>query len=421
VVSGQLVYHLAKQMLSPPTLDAPFVTVVNASLPQWRILNPVTSLPWWLLFLVLTAYAVREPKHVRSFLAGVSLGLLFYIYFYLWTTAVLGLFLSLIVDRGRAKTFLTIGFVGLVVGFPSLLSSTHFRMATGDEWLHRTDKFLTVDRLEELLIPRVTLVLLGLLAVWVYTRARVWLWLVAMAVAGFLLLNHTVITRLQIENFHWNFALGPVIALLTILAIADMGEYLVGSKWFRAITVITTVCVVISAFWLYVRAIDGVPESRIAREAIERFRSAPPPQTLGSVAGDPTYQQLTAIQGAARPLSGYTAVLSPIPDAEVDDRFALNAWLRGWDRERFEQSEKQRLANLRWGYESRRPEAAAARLHARLAAYDSVAKDPATAITRYQVTLVARTLEDSENVPEGWERCPALGWKVWRLPRPNWP
>ena len=220
VLNGQLGYTLLKRLtgLQSMSLDAPEA----AGLPQWRILNPVLCWPWWLGFFALTARAVALPTRGRALAAGLMCGVLFYVYFYLWTAAVVGLLLAAALDRARFKVFLGILAVGVVVGLPAILMSAHFQAEFGRDWMLRTDKFLPVDRFGELLIPRVTVVLMAGLWVWVWVRAREWVWLAAIATGALLLLNQTVITGLQIENSHWNYALGPAISTLVVFAAADL-------------------------------------------------------------------------------------------------------------------------------------------------------------------------------------------------------
>ncbi|MCS7272449.1 MAG: hypothetical protein NZ703_15300, partial [Gemmataceae bacterium] len=335
VMNGQLGYALAKTVVRhwQDKVDAP--TPTSASLPQWRIWNPVLSWPWWFAFLGLTARAVCQPTLVRRVAAGISCGLLFHVYFYLWTTAVAGLVLASLLDRRRLDAYLTILGIGVAVGLPALLAAMHFRLTFGSDWLLRTDKFVPLsNRWKELLIPRVSLLLLIVSWIWVWRYRMEYRWLACLATAALLLLNHTLVTGLQIENFHWNYALGPSLSLLVVFMIAHVIQW--GPAWLQrngsglAIAWAGAVLLVGSALWA--RAAGGLPENRHIYQVVRAYRSLSgvwPVEQGAAVAGDADFQYLAAVAAGLRPLAGYSALLSPISDAEFDERLALNAYLLG--------------------------------------------------------------------------------------------
>ncbi len=110
VLNGQLGYALskatAKAVLHPEALATSPDTPNAMSLTQWRLLNPVLSWPWWLVFFWATGRAVAVPSRWRILGAGVACGLLFYVYFYLWTAAIVGLVLTIGIDRQRWRVWL---------------------------------------------------------------------------------------------------------------------------------------------------------------------------------------------------------------------------------------------------------------------------------------------------------------------------
>jgi hypothetical protein len=422
VLNGQLGYSLAKNIARPPSLAAPMVTPTGASLPQWRILNPTLCWPWWLAFIALTVRAVAVPTWWRVLAAGFACGLLFYVYFYLWTAAVAGLMLAVAVDRRRWRVYIGTLAIGAAIGLPAVLGSAQFRAEHGSDWLLRTDKFLPVGRFDELLIPRVSLALLVIAWVWVWWRGRNWAWLAAIATAALLLLNQTAITGLQIENFHWNFALGPALSLLVVLVAGDLfGQLPTNATRFGPALVGILACLVVAGgAWLSARAATGIPENAQIRVAAAAFRSQVGELRLadGAVAGDADFQYLAAVGFNLRPLAGYSAVLSPITDDELDVRVALNARLRGWSRELFRTNQESELRQQRWGPEARSEDARATRLTARLAAWDAVASDTSAVIDRFDVRVVALLAGTADSPPAGWvlaQRGPR--WAVWARPR----
>jgi hypothetical protein len=423
VSNGQLGYTLVKACARPvPLADSPAIPTA-VSLPQWSILNPALIWPWWLTFFVLVARAVAVPGRWRVLAAGVALGLLFHLYFYLWTTAVAGLVLAAVVDRKRWAVYLGTLAVGVAVGLPALVAAARFRTEHGSEWLVRTDKFLPVGRFDELLIPRVSVVLLVVAWVWVWRRGREWVWLAAVATAALLLLNQTAVTGLQIENFHWNLALGPALSLLVVLVVADLFGRLPprAARFGPALAGALAVAAVAAGGWLYARAAAGLPENNRIRAAVDAFRAQTDGLTLPggcAVAGDPDFQYLAAVGFDLRPLAGYTAVLSPITDAELDARAALNAYLLGWSRDRFRAEQDAELRGAKWGPAARSADAREARLTARLTAWDAVAHEPHAAAERFDVRVLARPAGVPEPPPAGWVLVqPGPRWPVWVRPR----
>lgn len=428
VLNGQLGYSLAKtaarSMLHPEELARSTGTPTGTSLPQWRIFNPLLSWPWWLLFFTLAARAVANPARGRVAAAGVACGLLFHVYFYLWTAAVAGLVLAAVIDRGRWKLYLVVLGIGLAIGSPAVIESIRFRAAHGDDWLLRTDKFLPVPRFSELLIPRVSLLLLAAVWVWVWRIGREWKWLACVATAAMLLLNQSVVTGLQIENFHWNFALGPALSFLLVVAVVDcFGRLPVRFARYGPVLgwVFACGCVGVGA-WLYARSAATLPENRHLRESLAAFREQVPTLPAGgTVAGDVEFQYFAATGFPLRPLAGYSATLSPISDAELDARVALNAHLMGMTCEQFLAAEDAALRGVKWGREARSAEARDARLQARLAAFDAVARDVPDAVKRFDVRVIARRTPDTGTpLPAEWMLLQdgprwkdAPRWKVW--------
>lgn len=430
VLNGQLGYTFLKKLLLPVSFGDFTGPPTAASLPQQRILNPLLVWPWWLAFLALTARAVSRPQLFRAIAAGVACGLLFHVYFYLWTTAVVGLSLAAIVDRTRWRIYLAVLVLGGLIGLPAIVSAARYRAEFGSDWLHRTDKFLPIGRFDELLIPRISVLLLVVSSWWVWRRAPECRWLAAMAAAALFLLNQSVITGLQVENFHWNYALGPALSLLVVLVVTDLlGRHwpLQGHKgWSRYAAVLiwsVTTLTVVSAGWLYARAASEVPETRKIRQALLAFYGVAcdlPAANDGSVAGDPEFQYLACIGRGYRPLSGYSAVLSPISDDELDLRVALNAYLSGQSREAFLAEQAAWLQGNKWGHEARSEEARRFRLSARLQAWDDVALHANELIERFNVKVVARRPQAGPMSLDGWRHIIASPrWAVWMRVAPS--
>ena len=423
VLNGQLGYTLGKTWVRPlpPTTDTE--ASANKLPPQWRILNPSVTWPWWLAFFAATTRAVAVPNRGRIFIAGVACGLLFHVYFYFWTTAVAGLLLAAVLDRQRWRVYAGILTVGLGIGSPALIAATQFRAEHGSDWLLRTDKFLPVGRFDELLIPRVSVLILLATWAWVYWRGREWVWLASIATAALLLLNQTAVTGLQIENFHWNLALGPALSFLVILLVSDTWGRM-PQRLARLGPALATVfiCTVAAGNLVHTfRVVDATTENPHVQPMVIAFRSQTAGlnvPTHGTVAGDPDFQYAAAVEFDLRPLSGYTAVLSPMTDAELDTRIALNSFLLGRSREQFRDDETAVLRATRWGLEARSAEARTAKLAVRLAAWDAVTQNPVDIVERFDVRVLARLSGSPEPAPLGWVLAQSgPRWDVWTRPR----
>ena len=148
------------------------------------------------------------PSRGRLLASGVGFGLLFHVYFYFWTSACLGLALAWLLDAGHRRVYFHTGWIGGLIGLPAIVAGAMLKKGS-PEWLHRTDNFLPIARLSELEFPKLALVAVPLTFAWVMLRRRDLLHLWALTLAGLLLLNHQVVTGLQIQNFHWTYVWGP--------------------------------------------------------------------------------------------------------------------------------------------------------------------------------------------------------------------
>src|SRR6185295_2632837 len=103
-------------------------------------------------------------------IAGIGLGLLFYTYFYFWTSATLALLLGLIVDLPRHKVYFHTGWIGGLIGLPSLLLDAAAKSASSTDWLHRSNKLLPISRFSELIIHNAIILYLIITLAWVWFR-----------------------------------------------------------------------------------------------------------------------------------------------------------------------------------------------------------------------------------------------------------
>src|SRR5205814_1565461 len=170
--------------------------------------------------------------------------------------------------------------------------------------------------------------------------------------------HRTAARGLHIENLHSNLPLGPALSLLVVLVAADLFGRLPprAARFGPVLAGALAVAAVAAGGWLHARSSDGLPENTRIRGAVAAFHAQTGELALPggcAVAGDPEFQYLAAVGFDLRPLAGYTAVLSPITDAELDTRVALNAYLLGWSRDRFRAEQDADLRAAKWGPEAR--------------------------------------------------------------------
>lgn len=395
---------------------------------HWRIITPGLSLAFLLLHVWLVARAKEQPTWSRLVWSGIGFGLLFNVYFYYWTAAGLALLIALLLDPDSRKIYFQTGWIGGLIGLPSLISGFLLKRTTLPDWLQRSDKFLPISRLSELLIPTGAIILLIVCLLWVRYHRRDLIHLWSLAAAGILLANHQFLTGLQIENFHWLYVWGPSLSLLIILLVAGtLSGFLAHHRaWMRpAVCGIVVFCSLHLAAGVWLRVVEAT-QTREPREILETYQKYQAQRLKiatgklapnAVIAGEQGFVDLAVILENQRPLDHYAVVLSPaVSNAEWDTRISLNAYLQGLNHEAFEAEQRRVLESNHWGPWARDPEKLAERIKDRLAAYDAVASNPGEALTRFKVRYVA--LPASQAVPpsldSGWQ-CLEQGphWRVW--------
>jgi hypothetical protein len=366
--------------------------------PEWRICTPALTMA----YLIVTIWAVSEARNVSSrgriALAGLTYGLLFYVYFYYWTSVGLALVIAMVLDFRHWRAYFKIGLIGVIVGLPSLVTDLLMKNSTTADWLPRTDKFLQIGRFDELLIPKFIVLILAVALIWTIIRRRDLTFVWTTAASGLLLANHQVVTRLQIENFHWCYVWGPATSLFLILATA--GE-LSKSKFAQSLGTrisigIVAMFIVFSGLWL--RGTEAsrsrVPTENALALADYRYqrRSSQSRPLLPNavVAGDERFVDLATILDNLRPLSSYCVTLSPtITNLEWDERIAINCILRDISRDVFAREQRTNLNITHWGPWTRDHTLFEARIESRIAAYDRARADLGGALRKYRVRYVA--------------------------------
>lgn len=390
---------------------------------EWRIVTPALSLMYLLFHIWLVVRAREIPSRSRILLAGLGLGVLFYEYFFFWTAACLALAAVFLLDAKNRKVYWQTTVIGVVVGLPSLLATFLLKKSTLPDWLPRTDYAVPIPRLSELLIPKIAIFLLIVLFIWVWRRRRDLIYVWALAASALLLMDHQILTRLQMQNFHWTYVWGPCLSMLILLALVDgLGRVMSSGRLVRLVIGVLLIAHLSTGLWL--RAVEAAKSQESVEFTTtygryhEQHNATHLPFMPNAVmAGDKDFVNLAVILDNLRPLDHYAVIMSPsIDNSEWDARVALNGFLLGLDREAFGAKQREVLNNNVLGPEARDPARRAERLDNRLKIYDQIASNPRPALDRFQVKYVAlaKDVPPPSYLAANWRRL-ADGpyWQVW--------
>lgn len=372
---------------------------------EWRIISPGLSFYAMLIYLAclyrslvgassFNFNSIMRDRH--TYFSIFSLGYLFYIYFYYWTTAGLGLALSLLfLPRHRLRIFI-IGCGGLLVGLPAVVSSYLFKKNAPADWLPRSDKFLPIGHLDELLIPYGSLFLIVITAFFVYRRYREYTVLLCHIVAGVCLLNHQLITGLQIENFHFNYAWTMVLAALVLVLLYRETQARVRSRLILTILGIFLCLHFAVGTFLRIYEYKRTADVRKILPNLAYFKEfsvalAKLPQNI-FVGGDNQVIRFMGVFHNQRPLYSYFVKLSPHMDNdEIDARVALNAYLEGLSSAEFTMRERRRYEHDKWDVYARDTSLREQRILQRVALFQDVARNTQAYLDRFAIeAIVAR-------------------------------
>jgi hypothetical protein len=396
-------------------------------LTQWRIVDPALGLPFLLLHVIAIRMARRRGTLARIAFAGITFGILFYVYFYFWTAALCGLILAFVLDRERRAVYLNCLWIGLVLGAPIILHQMHLRAASAPDALPRKSYFLPVPRFSYLMIPKVAIFWLVIAASWIWIKGRLdalYLWCVAAAALA--LANSHVIIGMDLESGHWRMVWGPATELLVIVAAAELiSSRLDGTAAMRWIAAGATALFFLSA--LYLQRVETLRTDE-ARRTIEAYQQFEPAERIlraldaGSVvAGAGPICEFAIIASDTRPLFTYIVGESLwMNDQEWATRNALNGYLEGLDRNGFHEYAREFTARYGWGpwsiddHQKQELQDELDRF------YDSVAQNPAAYLDQFRVryVLLPADQDPPAYLAKGWRRAASgPGAQIWeRLP-----
>lgn len=422
IVQGQVLYVHAKNLVTLLTVPGELGEGQPPQFfPHWRIFNPSLTLPWWLLFLWLTVRAVDKPTSWRVGLAGAAFGLLFYDYFFYWTAGGLGLLLAICLDRKNARTYFLIGLTGTLLGLPAMWSNYQYTRTFATDWMNRTQKFVPIPRFHDILLPRLTIALMALSGCIIFRAQRDLRVLWCLALAGLLLINHQVLTARDVENYHWNYALGPTLAIVCIVILMRWFGLLL-SPWVGTVLgVVFLGILVVPAFSLRQAEASRWGQSQMLLKDLRLYRQqtssySHPCQPGSVIAGHRHYVEFAMVLEGLRPLDSFALLYSArMSDPEWNERVALNAFTRGLTRSGFIADQERWSQRNIWGNWVHDESKLHRLLGDRLAAYDRIAGEPTAYWNRFGVRYVAliRGTPTQHLGPDWVQVASGPTWEVW--------
>ncbi|MFO0951982.1 MAG: hypothetical protein U0835_12680 [Isosphaeraceae bacterium] len=425
---GQPVIRQLDVLYSALAQPARYFSGTPRAMAHLRVVPPSLAFPFLLAMQGLAMHARATGSRRAAVGAGVLLGLLIHLYLYFWTVAVGGLMVALVLDPKGRRGYAWILGVGLAIGFPAILANARVKASTPPDWLNRTEKFVPIARFQELLVPKVMIGLWALCAPVVFLRRRELTPLWCTVGAGLVCTNHQVVSRLQIENFHWLVPAGTLCSvLLWAIAAPWLFEPEGRAPRLRLLALLVAAQVGLG-FYLRVQETVRPPETYRYMHLYEEFRSdsltIPPGAVLG---GTPDPVLLSSALGEAYPLAGKLVEYSaPIKDDEFDERLMLNLYLIGLTRDQALAEVAKPPGTLSWESLAVHSETVAKEQEARRRSLiERIWPDPAPVAARYGLSHVILPADAPDPTPTlqkiGPTRRVLRGkhWQLWQVePRP---
>lgn len=425
---------LARQMIAGNVL----LSKADA-LPQYRVVTPLLNLPFLLLFAA-SLFQTRSGRRLWVVAGALCLGLCFQLYFFFWTAAVAagafygGLILAEYLMRrdDRPAVARELGLTALIVAGGLAIgggqvyqnSKTFGDEATKPilERLSRGQKLDVSNPARHRYILNYwalgKLAIGAAAAIWLRSRAIALLW--CFTAAGFSLVNSAVVTGLEFENFHWNYvysSFGEACLSASLAFAVDRFEKIPrGFIVVGALVALTTSSIAFA--WRPYEALhapEAVWNSKVLEE-IEPLRGALSELTINDVLAGPREVDIALVFSRSALLFHFphSSHSSMIPDQEVHERHALNAWLLGYDRARY--AEIAGDSRFSVGAAVKPEWKKEAVLAARLKLFDRIDADPRPFMKRYHPNVLLTRADAPKPTRGGSWRSIASSdaWTLWK-------
>lgn len=332
----------------------------NAVLPQYRVVTPLLNLPFVLILSALLLPAVRRTWQT-AVLGGILLGCCIHLYFFYWTATIMALVMyglvylfwgwkGFISKESSLQELRFVGLIlvgGLIIGLPqiasnsAIFSSPEFkpileRMSRGAR-LYINDPFRFTYVVNFWTWMQLSIGAIAILYFRYFNLGILWL----MTFSGYGLLNSAIVTGLEFENFHWNYISKPFGEILLlgslILIFQDKKVFSQGMKFLVLVILITGI---FARNYEAVYAKEPMKYTKILKE-IEPLRPALSEIDQNSILAGSFEANVASLftQGGQLFQFNQTSHSSAIPDHEVLERHALNAWLLGYSMDKYKDTD----------------------------------------------------------------------------------
>jgi hypothetical protein len=390
-------------------------------LKQFRIITPGLSFLSMALALDCLIRLREAPSRMRMAIAGLAFGYCVATYLYFWTTVGGTLGLLLLIDRKNWRWYAGVIAIGMIVGSPAVLQNFITKATYGDEWLVRNEYMVRLERPMHA-IPKLQILMLAVLAAWIWKFNRrlspVWF----SAVVAVLLSQSHEITHIYLQPSHWLVAARMLTSILLLHALLDAWTWLTrGKAWGLMAIAILAVAQLAGAVCIRHWATDHNEETaRVEsnRQRWLRFLRDNPTLHLepnAVVAGDITVTDWAVMYNGLRPLTGAVGLSPSVNDSQWLRRRTLNAWLKGVPGDRVSTSADGEYGvwfNLAFINQTKRDR--------ELADFKSVwaeyAHDATPDLNRMGVRylVLSRTASPPPEVLTTWRKIPTQGdWQIW--------
>src|SRR5581483_10324986 len=286
---------------------------------QWRVVDPAVGLPIVLVHIIAVLAARERPTRGWLVGAGLSFGVLFYVYFYYWTAAAAALAVAFALDRDGRALYARAACIGLAIGAPELVQDYWFKAVLPKEAMQRFGFFVPMPRLAGLMLPKSMLVLLPLLLVWLWKSRRLGLaYLWALALVGLVRNNLGAIVGVDLQQGHWQYVWGPAAEVLLLIFLVTWVRERPRVPPMAAVRIMLVALGLYAMSGLFLEGFD-VLRTDACRTMLTTYRmyssQAQPadiklmPRTV--LAGDEGYVDFAAITMNVFPLYNYAVLVSP--------------------------------------------------------------------------------------------------------------
>jgi hypothetical protein len=421
---GPLVILHQLRLLVSALVVHPVGNLLSIFFVLWRAPDPALDLPFLFVQILAVSIAREHPRRLYLWLSGLAFGLLFYVFFYLWTMVAAALLIALLLDSSGRKVYRWTLLIGFAIGLPQLVLSLHARAMVSAEAVARFGMFVPASRTFDIDLPILSVAFVIVAGLWIWKTGRFELiYLLSLLLAGILLSCSRLITGILFHEDHYSWLWWPIRLILALIVIATVAgpRIPLRPKWglvFAAFAILYLTSAI------YLNAID-VTRTRFGNRELQNFRGyrtqrlAPgvaPLVPRSVVAGSQPFCELAVVAENQRMLGGWTVPISvAVDDSNWEARVALNAFLMGVGRADFVRVTSDDLRDY-WFLASIQPQLREGFIRQ----FDEVTRNPDKFIRALEVSYVALPagLAPPAYVASRFRllQPPGPYWQIWQRP-----